>query len=114
MKSIPDYFQYAWQILSQIIVNGKEAIFMPTTSGIAPHETFELHEILTFKNVCATKSATMVGLVKDEELKSMLQKDFTMSQGHIQELLGLIRQSEFYTSDTAGTAGGTGSRTELQ
>jgi len=88
--------------------------------GIAPHETFEVHELLTFKNVCATKSATMAGLVKDQDLKSMLQQDFSASQGQIRELQGLLQQSEFAT-DTAGTAGtagaaGTnaGTRTDIQ
>jgi len=73
---------------------------------IAPHETFELHELLTFKNICATKSATMSSLVKDEELKSMLEQDFTMAQGHIRELQSFIKSSEYaddatgYVSDT--------------
>lgn len=57
---------------------------------IAPHEALELHELLTFKNVCATKSATMSGLVKDEELKSILQQDFSMSKEHIKELNDLM------------------------
>jgi similar to spore coat protein len=77
--------------------------------GIAPHETFELHEILTFKNVCATKSATMAGLVKDPELKAMLQQDFTNSQGHIRELQSLIQRSEF-----AACTGTTGTTTNVQ
>ncbi|MCX7709384.1 MAG: spore coat protein [Clostridia bacterium] len=80
---------------------------MTSRQGIAPHEAFELHEILTFKNVCATKSATMAGLVKDEELKSMLQQDFSTSQGHIRELQGLIQQSEFARGTGTGTATGT-------
>lgn len=62
--------------------------------GIAPHETFELHEILTFKNVCATKSATMVGFVDNEELKTMLQQDFATAQEHIKELRELIQSSQ--------------------
>lgn len=60
---------------------------------IAPHETFELHELLTFKNICATKSSAMAGLVKDEELKILLQQDFTISQSHIKELRELIQSS---------------------
>ncbi len=80
---------------------------MATEKGIAPHETFELHELLTFKNVCATKSVTMAGLVKDEELKTMLQNDFTVTQGQIKELQNLIQSSELATSGTVGAAGTT-------
>jgi similar to spore coat protein len=74
--------------------------------GIAPHEAFELHELLTFKNVCATKSATMAGLVKDEELKSIMQQDFSVSQGHIRELQNLMQGSTCAVG-TSGAATGT-------
>jgi similar to spore coat protein len=77
--------------------------------GIAPHEAFELHELLTFKNVCATKSVTMAGLVKDEELKSIMQQDFSVSQGHIRELQNLMQGSTWAvgTTGTTGTTTGT-------
>jgi similar to spore coat protein len=75
--------------------------------GIAPHETFEVHEILTFKNVCATKSATMSGLAKDEELKELLRNDFSVSQGHIRELQGLLQQSDLTNAWTTGATTGT-------
>ena len=78
---------------------------MTDKKGIAPHEAFELHELLTFKNVCATKSATMAGLVKDEELKTMLQQDFTVSQGHIKELQNLMQGSTWATGTTGTTTG---------
>lgn len=58
---------------------------------IAPHETYELHEILMFKNVCATKSAVMVKLVKDEELASLLQQDLKTSKEQVEELKELIQ-----------------------
>ncbi|KZL91782.1 spore coat protein [Clostridium magnum] len=61
--------------------------------GIAPHESFELHELLTFKNVCLTKSTTMSALVSDERLKSILQQDITTTQSHIKELRSLMEQS---------------------
>lgn len=76
---------------------------MVTGKRIAPHETFELHELLTFKNVCATKSSTMAELVKDEELKTLMQQDFTISQGQIKELQDLIQSSELLTQGTAST-----------
>ncbi len=76
---------------------------MVTGKRIAPHETFELHELLTFKNVCATKSSTMAVLVKDEELRTLMQKDFTISQGQIKELQDLIQSSELLNQGTAST-----------
>jgi len=70
---------------------------------IAPHEALEIHELLTFKNVCATKSATMAALVKDDELKSLLQQDFTASKDHIKELQNLMvgASNAFNTSSKA-------------
>ncbi len=69
---------------------------------IAPHETFEIHELLTFKNVCATKSATMSALVKDEELKSLMQQDFSNTQGHIKELQNLLQSSDYTATRQQG------------
>jgi similar to spore coat protein len=63
---------------------------MKIGNTIAPHEALELHELLTFKNVCATKSASMAALVKDEELKSILQQDFNVGKEHIKELNDLM------------------------
>jgi similar to spore coat protein len=63
---------------------------MKIGNTIAPHEALELHELLTFKNVCATKASSMAALVKDEELKSILQQDFTTGKEHIKELNDLI------------------------
>lgn len=48
---------------------------------IAPHETMQLRELLTFKNLCLTKSVTMSPLVSDQELKSILQNDVNLSKG---------------------------------
>ncbi|OPJ60389.1 spore coat protein [Clostridium oryzae] len=62
-------------------------------NGIAPHEAFELHEILTFKNTCLTKSVTMSPLVSDQKLKTLMQQDITTTEGHIKQLKGLMEQS---------------------
>lgn len=65
-----------------------------TQKKLAPHETFELHEIITFENICATKSATMAAFVKDEKLKNLMQQDLTLTQDHIKELVELLQTSE--------------------
>lgn len=68
--------------------------------GIAPHESIELHELLTFRNVCLTKSTTMSALVSDDELKSILQQDVATTQQHIEELSGLMEQSSIYNMNS--------------
>jgi similar to spore coat protein len=60
---------------------------------IAPHESIEVHEILSFKNVSLTKSLTMQSLVSDPELKTILQQDAAVSQRHVQELSELLKKS---------------------
>jgi similar to spore coat protein len=69
--------------------------------GIAPNETMQLHEILTFKNTCLTKSLTMSPLVSDDELKAILQQDVDTSQKHIEELRNLIEKSNIASSKNA-------------
>ncbi|WP_446786513.1 hypothetical protein [Macellibacteroides fermentans] len=61
--------------------------------GLAPNETMQLHEILTLKNLCLTKSVTMSPLAVDEELKLILQNDATKTAQHIKELKNLMEQS---------------------
>ncbi|MDP4110445.1 MAG: hypothetical protein Q8878_10510 [Bacillota bacterium] len=58
---------------------------------LAPHETIELHELLTFKDLCLTKSAAMSSLASDDELKQMLQNDALLSQQHVMELCGHLQ-----------------------
>ncbi len=58
--------------------------------GLSMHETLNLHEILTFKNVCVTKASTMQALVSDEQLKAMLRQDVEFGQRHIKEIQGIL------------------------
>lgn len=71
---------------------------MDSPKKIAPHEAFELHELLTFKNLCASKSATLSSMVQDEELKSLMQQDLNLTQGQIKELQNLIQASDYASS----------------
>lgn len=50
------------------------------------HESLELHELLTFKTTCLTKSQTMLPLVKDETLKNILQGDIRNGVQDINQL----------------------------
>ncbi|WP_339182182.1 DUF892 family protein [Bacillus sp. FSL R5-0560] len=54
------------------------------------HETLELLELLTFKNLCLTKSSTMTGLVQDEELKSILEQDAQKTKQQVARLQELL------------------------
>ena len=56
------------------------------TKYLGLHETLELHEILTFKNLCLTKSLTMSGLAQDAELKALLDNDVATGTQSIQQL----------------------------
>jgi len=53
---------------------------------LAPHESMELHEALNFKTICLAKSKLMQGLVFNQELKALMQKDVIQSTQQIAEL----------------------------
>lgn len=74
---------------------------MSIEKGIAPHETYDLHELLTMKNVSATKCFAMSKLVRDEELKSILQQDLAAGKEHIKELEALIQTSVLASSSSS-------------
>lgn len=61
--------------------------------NLAPHESIELHELLTFKNLCLTKSITMSPLISDQELKGILDQDAVTTQQHIRELKALLEKT---------------------
>jgi similar to spore coat protein len=68
---------------------------------ITPNETLQLHELLTFKNLCLTKSFTMSSLVTDIELKLILKHDVEITEGHIKELIGYMDQSNIAKTEGA-------------
>jgi len=57
---------------------------------LAVHETMELSEILTFKNVCLTKNTVSQALVQDETLRQFIRQDIETTQKQIRELQGLL------------------------
>lgn len=64
------------------------------TKYLGLHETLEVHELLTFKNLCLTKSTTMSALAQDDELKTILANDVTTGQQHIERLQQLLTNRE--------------------
>lgn len=63
------------------------------TQRITVSEINQIHELLTFKNICLTKSITMSPLISDEELKSILREDVITTKQHIEELKSLAEKS---------------------
>lgn len=58
--------------------------------NLAPNETMQIHEMLNFKTVCMTTSKMMEGVVFDQELKALLERDVQQSIQSIQGLQMLI------------------------
>lgn len=61
--------------------------------NLALHEAMEIHELLNFKTVCLTKSKMMQGLVFDQDLKALMQKDVEQSIPAINDLEKLIKRA---------------------
>ncbi|NEN85458.1 spore coat protein [Paenibacillus elgii] len=57
-----------------------------TQLTLAPHEMMEIHEMLNFKTICLAKSKMVQGLVFDQELKALMQKDVEQSIKALQDL----------------------------
>jgi similar to spore coat protein len=76
---------------------------------ISPHETFEVHELITFKAVCATKAATLMQLATDDALIQILQDDVRKTKTGIEDLRGLLQHAPI-TSAGATTAGTTSTK----
>ncbi|WP_071394012.1 hypothetical protein [Bacillus tuaregi] len=64
------------------------------TKYLGLHETIDVHELLTFKNLCLTKSVTMSKLAQDEELKSILENDAKSGTAHIEQLKNFLTNRE--------------------
>jgi similar to spore coat protein len=62
---------------------------------LAPHDSMELHEALNFKTLCLAKSKLMQGLVFDQELKALMQKDVKQSIQAIADLQAVYSRAPF-------------------
>jgi similar to spore coat protein len=67
---------------------------IPAQERLAFHESMEAHEILNFKTVCLIKSKMMQGLVFDQDLKALLEKDVRQSVKDIDELQRLYTKAK--------------------
>ena len=57
---------------------------------LSPSETMQIHEMLNLKTVCMTTSKMMEGVVFDQDLKKLLEKDVQQSITDIAGLQNLL------------------------
>lgn len=60
--------------------------------NLSPYETMQIHEMMNLKTVCMTTSKLMEGVVFDQELKALLEKDVQQSIQAINILKGLYEK----------------------
>jgi similar to spore coat protein len=58
------------------------------------HETMDVHELLTFKNISLTKSTTMSALAQDPELKAILTNDMVAGKKQLLQLQQFLTNRE--------------------
>lgn len=63
---------------------------------MALHESMEIHEMLNFKTVCLAKSKMAQGLVFDQDLRALMQKDVEQTIQDIQELQHLYQRAPIH------------------
>ena len=52
--------------------------------------SWNIHELLAFKNVCLAKNTAMQEMVSDPQLKSLIQQDIQKTQQQIRDLQNLL------------------------
>lgn len=62
---------------------------------LAAHESLDLHEAINFKTLCIAKSKLMQGLVFDQDLKRLMQKDVEQSIQDLLELQAIYERAPF-------------------
>lgn len=60
---------------------------------ITPNETMQVHELLNLKTVCMTTSKLMEGIVFDQDLKALLEKDAQQTTREIADLQSLLKKA---------------------
>ncbi|PLS16067.1 spore gernimation protein GerQ [Bacillus sp. M6-12] len=62
---------------------------------LAAHESLDLHEVINFKTLCLAKSKLMQGLVFDNDLRALMQKDVDQSKQALGELQKIYERAPF-------------------
>ncbi|MFB1099987.1 spore coat protein [Terribacillus sp. JSM ZJ617] len=67
---------------------------MSDNQQLAPHETMEVHELLNFKTTSVMKAKFLQGVVFDQKIKQLMEKDVETSVRQIRELEELYSKSQ--------------------
>ncbi|PAD20404.1 spore coat protein [Terribacillus saccharophilus] len=67
---------------------------MSDNQQLAPHETMEVHELLNFKTTAVMKAKFLQGVVFDQKIKQLMEKDVETSVRQIRELEELYSRSQ--------------------
>ncbi len=62
--------------------------------ALATHEMLEVHELLIFKTSCVTKAMAMRELVKDEELRKIIDEDIQESTKALEDLRSILEKHQ--------------------
>ncbi|MDL0428104.1 spore gernimation protein GerQ [Bacillus sp. 4A_MP3] len=62
---------------------------------LAAHESLDLHEIINFKTLCVAKSKLMQGLVFDQDLKTLMEKDVQQASQDLADLQAVYERAMF-------------------
>lgn len=62
---------------------------------LAAHESLDLHEIINFKTLCVAKSKLMQGLVFDQDLKTLMEKDVQQASQDLADLQKVYERAPF-------------------
>jgi similar to spore coat protein len=62
---------------------------------LSPHESLDLHEAINLKTLCVAKSKLMQGLVFDQDLRELMEKDVRQSMQDLAELQEIYKHAPF-------------------
>ncbi|MDP1500541.1 spore gernimation protein GerQ [Bacillus velezensis] len=62
---------------------------------LAAHESLDLHELINFKTLCIAKSKLMQGLVFDQDLKTLMEKDVQQAFQDLADLQAVYERATF-------------------
>lgn len=60
---------------------------------LTPHETLELHELLSSSVIAAKKTKATIPMIDDEELKNFMQSSLDAKKASIQQLQQFIQKT---------------------
>lgn len=63
-------------------------------TSLTLHETMEIHEMLNLKTACMVKSKMLQGLVFDQELKALLEKDVRQCKTAVTDLQRILGKTQ--------------------